>query len=208
MFARCIHLSTFRARQDFARRAREGDRVGQKYTAHALQNESNAETTGALFTFAHHHKKGLNPVPSSETVLTTYLWRCIQFLHENKQKPGGFPGAKTRHGVVIAEAPPRLAQGSGGRFSEGSPVDHGHGLGRGDVEPGNPVLVARDGNEALLNDLLSPGWSVAAADGEIMACRNPKQNARTQSSHGTLHRSVLPRKLFLHTLRSDLHGRN
>jgi hypothetical protein len=92
-----------------------------------LQNESNAETTGALFTFAHHHKKGLNPVPSSETVLTTYLWRCIQFLHENKQKRSGFPGAKTRHGVVIAEAPPRLAQGSGGRFSEVSPVPGGAG---------------------------------------------------------------------------------
>src|SRR5580704_3381300 len=31
---------------------------------------------------------------------------------------------------------------------------------------------------------------------------------RTQSSHGTLCRSVLPRKLLSHTLRSALHGRN
>ena len=38
-------------------------------------------------------------------------------LHENKEKRGAFPGAKTRHGVVTCEASPRLVQELGGRFS-------------------------------------------------------------------------------------------
>jgi hypothetical protein len=50
---------------------------------------------------------------------------------------------------------------------------------KGDVEPGAPVFLARDGIEVLLDDLLSAGKSVAAAHREIMAevaggkrCRN------------------------------------
>jgi hypothetical protein len=38
-------------------------------------------------------------------------------LHEDKKKRGGFSGAKTRHSVVASEAPPRLVEELGGRFS-------------------------------------------------------------------------------------------
>jgi len=31
-------------------------------------------------------------------------------LHEDKEKRGGFSGAKTKHSAVASEAPPRLVQ--------------------------------------------------------------------------------------------------
>jgi hypothetical protein len=42
-------------------------------------------------------------------------------LHENKEERGAFPESKTRHGVATSEAPPRLVQKLGGRFSLASP---------------------------------------------------------------------------------------
>ena len=60
-------------------------------------------------------------------------------------------------------------------------ANHWNGLGRGDVVPRVPVVLPIGSVEVLLDDLFSPGQSVAAAHWEIMADRVSVSPAMTAS---------------------------